>query len=214
MSLDLTTDYLALDFPEAVTYRSVATAGNTDQAVTKAFQYPVTDKERSPSNGVYQAFEKIWQIPGALVTPLVPKPRDVVLDSGSTAWTVQLVSYSAATQAWNLTCLNLVLALDLRDLITIQRATLEEEATAAKKKTWETLYADLAARMQKIEDQEEDYLDARGMKGQYLVYLSQAVSVESSTDRILFDGRYYDIRSYRNPDRIDELPVIVAELVP
>jgi hypothetical protein len=38
--------------------------------------------------------------------------------------------------------------------------------------------------------------------------------VVTNEDRVSFGGRFYEIRSYERPERIDELPILNVELVP
>lgn len=222
LALDFSDDYLILDDAEAVTYTSVRTAAglsNATAAVAYAFQYPVTNREKSPSNGVYQGFEKIWQIPGTLIGTIVPKPRDTITDAQGSVFTVQWLSYSALTKAWNLTCINLILAQDLRDVVTIEVATLTQDSSGAWTETWATAsgYGSLAARLQQVEHTEADYLESRGLKGRFNCFLAQEVNIVPSQNKYRLKssaGQYFEIRGYQGSERIEELPYIECERVP
>jgi hypothetical protein len=53
------------------------------------------------------------------------------------------------------------------------------------------------------------------MKNVYDIIVEKEVAV-TNEDRIYlpWTGQYFEIRRYSNPQRIDELPVILAELMP
>lgn len=214
MDLDLMDDYLVWDNTEAVTLVSARTAGDVEQEVATALRLPLTTKEIAASNGVYTGQDVVWLLPTPLLGGVTPKPRDRVQDENDIDWTVLENSYSALDGTHRLTCRDLVIHNDLRDLITIKRASISQDDAAANVRTWSTTaYADVPAKVQPIV---ADIVEERGMSGfrvRYEIPVGQALTV-TDEDRIEWNSRILQITGWRDPERIDSLMVILAEEVP
>lgn len=225
MALDTSEDYLVWENREAVTFRSRTRTGGTDFPITDAKRRAPTYKELAASNGAYTGQDLVWLLPAVLAPSAsgqhAPKPGDKVTDDDGVIWTALEVALNKLKQTWRLVTRNLVLAYDLRDTIDIQRPTISYDAAGAITRTWpddetpggSNAYEGLAAKVQLITDETVDILGVRGLKGNYAVFVAEDVEIQES-DRIKWDGVYLTIKTLRNPQRIDELPVLDCELLP
>ena len=222
-ALDLSQDYLVWDNPEAITVevRTLDCAFGTSEgdtfAVPTAKRRALTWKELAASGGAYTGQDTVWQIPQAVLPAGRPlKVGDQVIDADSTRYTALDVSLGKWKQTWRLTTRNLAIAYGLRDTIDIQRAEVGYDQAGATVRTFppaggRTIYAGLVARVQLVSREETDERGLRGLKALYQITIARAVSLVDE-DRILWNGKYLDIKKYTQADRIDVLPVIDAEL--
>lgn len=217
MRIDMSADHLCWDNTEAVTVEVPARKSPRAFAVAVAKGRAVRGRERSPSGGVYLGFEKRWLLPARLVPAGESiAPACVVVDEEQTRWTVLTAEQNKAKQTWALGCVNLTLALDLRETVLIERATISYDAAgAAVKDSWRTLYA-AQARVQETERESNEALGVRSQRERYEVTVDrQMPDVDVAEDRIKWVDRgvtrCLDIVAYRRPERIDELPVLEVE---
>lgn len=215
LAIDLSNDYLFWDATEAIRYEVAHVPGNLETQISVAKHRPVSYAEPLPSFGVYLHADILWLIPQKVIaSAFQPKLRDVVIDGDGTRWTVINVERKKQRQTWWLTCRNLILAFDLRDTITIERASAVEDAAAAPKrvKSWKPLYANIAARVQSIKAQT---VEARGIKGQetdYIVVVDRELpALDTRECRIKWANKYLDIVSFDTGSNIMELPRIEAK---
>lgn len=206
-----------------------APSRNKPLFVETAKRRNLTGRELAASGGVYVAGDQVYLIPAALLpSGFLPKPADVVIelpdDSADavpgTRWTVLNADQNKNRQTHKLTCRNLTLAYDLRELVTIERPALSYDAAGVPVKAFPSdqsnpggvvLYDKLPARAQLITKDVADARGIRGLEGKYRVYVAQEVDV-TAEDRVqLNNGLYLDIVGYENAQRIDELPAIIAE---
>ncbi len=217
MQFDFSADYLLYDNAEAITYQSVAAASRTSYPIATAVRLTKSAKERAPSNAAYVGADLQWLVSGTLL-PVPPKPGDQIQDAAGVLWTVQTADYEVLDKQYLLDCLNLAIVYQLQDTITIERPTISYDGSGVRVKTWpptggSTPYQNLAARVQPLDASLVDERGLRGLAVTHACIVSQQVSV-TNEDRINLGGVYYEIRGYHNPARVDELPVIDAELVP
>lgn len=219
LALDFSGDPATVwDFTEAVTCRQHQRNGDLAKTVNVALRSQVSNREKSPSNGAYTGFETNWFLPGALLGNYVPKPGDTITDAADTVFTILAPTYDQADKVYECGTVDLALAYDLRDLIDIERATLSYDTVAAPVRTWTTpAYVQIAAKVQLLTAELADTLDIRGFKGKYAVTIDRQVAI-TAEDRVKWsDGgtiRYLDILGHRNPQRIDELPVLDCVIQP
>jgi hypothetical protein len=165
------------------------------------------------------------------------KPGDVVvalddppLAKSGNRWTVIDAAWNRLKQTWRLTTRNLALVVGMSDEIQIERATLSTDAAGAPVKTFPVpvppaaaglpytftggiiLYR-LIARVQPQRTQVDEERGIRGPKTLYDVIVPQQVLI-STEDRIRWGGQYLEIVGYRQAERIDELPIVEAALLP
>ncbi len=223
MHVPLSSDHLCWDNTEPVTYLVSSSAGKRRFEVAIAKGRNVRGREKSPSGGAYAGYERNWHLPQREIPEgEIPKPGDVIVDGDGNHWTALTAEWDRAKQRWQMGCVNLVLALDLRETIAIERAAVSYDTSGAVTKTFppaggEVLYT-LAARVQWITDDSSDERGARYAKGHYDVIVgSQVPKLDLAEDRVNWTEPgtgatiYLDVIAVRNPERIDELPVLTCE---
>src|SRR5262249_41541467 len=107
----------------------------------------------------------------------------------------------------------------LYDLIQIERPKITYDAAGVSVKQFPSdttnpgglvTYANLPCRVQITEKIEENELGIRGSGGHYEITVGQDLNVTVEDRILLANGLYLDIENYRQPMRIDVLPVIEA----
>ncbi len=188
----------------------------------------LTSRELAASGGVYTSLDQVWLIPTAVLPrghvckagDVVVEPDSLDASQPSTRWTVLEKGWGKNRQTWRLTCRDLVLAYDLRDLVTIERPAISYDAAGVPVKAFpsdpvnpggKTLYAALPARAQLVSKDVAEQRGIRGLEGKYEVIVGQEVAVTQEDRVLLPSGMYLDIVGYTQAMRIDELPRIVAE---
>lgn len=224
----LQNDPFIWDDVETVTLTSYRKTGSMIDMPTAAKRRQLTKKERSTSYGAYGSAALVWLIPDLQVTETMKplKPRDTITTLGGTIFTAQEVDHAAVRSFWRLICLNLSIVEDLQDIIDIQQPLQAYDASGTRFKRWpedgqgKVLYPQLQARVQLITEDLVEERGIRGMKRTHAVIVSKQLAFDSSwyENRIKWVSlgvtKYLEIVGYHNPERIDELPVIDAVLVP
>ena len=215
----LASDYRCWDATTAVTLEAPARQGEAPGRyyLAVAKQRAVRGRERSPSGGVYLGHETRWHLPYVLLPEgVLPVPGWVVEEEDGTRWTVLTRDRNRRGQTCTLGCVDLVLAHDLRDTVVIERATISHDASgAAVKDDWRPLYT-VRARVQLQEESPDEARGARYGRRRYQVIVDRQLPLlDVAEDRLRWqpDTRtaYLDLMAYRQPERIDELPVLEAE---
>lgn len=219
--MDARGDHTAWDNTEAVTLEQSTRGGGRSAPVAWAKRRAVRVREQSPSGGTYQGHEVRWHVPTCLLPPgFLLSPGDAVLDGQGTRWTVLTRELNRLGETLALGCVDLVLALDLRDLITIERAEISYDSAGAPVKEFRQVLYTLPAKVQLVT---EEIADQRGMRAslrRYEVTLgAQVPLLDVSEDRMVWtdpagERAVLDMLELRQPERIDELPVVVAERRP
>lgn len=221
MRMDLSADHTAWDQTEQVNWEQTTRKTPRSIPLTVAKRSSVRSRQQSPSGGVYVGAEINWRVPARLVPAgEMPKPADVIVDSEDTRWTVLTVERKRLQQTWLLGCVNLTLALDLRETILVERATIGYDGAGAASKSFpphggRVLYT-AQARVQYTEGEVAEGRGVRAQRERYEVIVDrQMPDVDVAEDRVRWVDRgvtrYLDIVAYRRPERIDELPVLECE---
>lgn len=230
LRLGIAHEHTAWDGTQAVTLESVrAGRGPRLDHVGTAKRRNIRGAEKSPSQGTYVGYEVNWHLPTVLLSPgLTPKPGDAILEEDGRRWTVLTVAANRQGYTYACGCVDLVLANDLREAIDIERPTVEYDAGGFARKRYPSgtepdlggsyVARNLAASVQLTQAAREDQRGVRGFLGTYDVVLGAPVEV-TMEDRVKWTDekgnvRYFDIRSIRNPTRIDELMVLECEARP
>lgn len=221
-TVDVSNDWQCWDGLEAITYTSRRVTGDSVGAVPFAKRHEMTNRELQASDGVYTAEDIIWIVPANQLTEIMsagtdtnrrqPKPGDTIYDTDENTWTVLAVAKQVMGSLWRLVTRNLVIAYDLKDIISIERPTLGQDASAATTRSWpptggSTVYDSIAAAVQLVTDEIIAERGLLGFKGTYVIFLSQQVTI-TKEDRVKFGSQYFQILGIRNPTRLDELPVL------
>ncbi len=229
LPLGIAHDFTAWDGTEPVTLESTrAGRGPRLDTVAVAKKRNVRGREKSPSQGTYVGYEVNWHLPTVMLSAgLVPKPGDALLEEGGRRWTVLTVDANRLGYTYSCGCVDLVLANDLRELIDIERATIEHDAAGVPRKRFPTgtepllggswVGKQVPASVQLTEAEPSDQRGLRAFKGRYDVVLGSPLEV-TIEDRVRWveNGvtRYLDVVGIRNPTRIDELIVLTCEARP
>jgi hypothetical protein len=203
------------------------TAGNRDN-ISIAKQRPINKKELAASNGIYLGLDTVFLIPNRLLQNGRPQPRWTVVNTQEPDKTYTVLGVegrcrdeSGLPQRWVLTCRDPIVAYDLRDTITIQQASDDLSGTSVNR-IWNTnLYLNLPCRVQ---PQRASVVNERGVEGQeteYLIYLSKQLTLPNVREcRVLWTPRGQTAQqilgrlTYRDAERIDELPMLEASAEP
>jgi len=191
------------------------TAVDPTTAIADARRTPVTRREMAASGGVYVASDRVWLLPDVQVI-YEPKPADRITDSDGVVWTVleaKPVGLGSSISHHRLVCRNLVVAAELYDLIDVERPTITYDASGVALRAWTTAYSAVGARVQSQEAVAVEERGLYGFRGTHLIYCGQQLTL-TAEDRVKLGTTYYEVRGWRNAQRIDELFTIDAELVP
>lgn len=230
--------YIVADLGESVEVTSTRKQGDQRFTTTNAVRRQISRPEKSPSGGVYLGYEVNWLLGAADLPSGKPKPKDTIKDAQGIEWTVIRVDDAAHSTSqtngnirpmfWRCGCVNLVLAYDLRDTISIELATIGQDDTYARTSSpWATLsgYDHIPGRCQPIASEDYGVLDIDGHKIMYEVFVGKLSFGDDIADiqlkpgrvvwhKALNDDRYLDINTVRNLGLLDQLPVIDAEIDP
>src|SRR5262245_48595537 len=132
MQIDFSQDYQVWDNTQNATL--IATSGDEIDLFNVA-KHAITLKEAAASNGAYTTSDAIFTLPGPAVDPDFPPAAGYKLvDAAGVRWTVLETNQSDFDTVWKLTCRNLKLHFDLRDLIHYEEPVLAKDAAGAKVK--------------------------------------------------------------------------------
>jgi hypothetical protein len=203
---------------EAVTFTRVRGGQSGDLQNVQAKRRNLTSREKAASNAVYVGAELVWLLPAILIQGVV-KPGDLITDGDGAIYTVLDTDLQALRSFWRLRTVNLSIAYDLQDQVDVQRGTVVDDGAGTPVKLFppdggQTLYSAVPARVQPTTEEIRDERGIRGPVVKYDVIVSQSATGISTEDRLLWTarGRYLEIRGIRNPEKIDELPVLECEL--
>lgn len=214
LQLDFSADQAVFDNLEAVTFTSVRTAGNQTTPVPDAGFYPGATGEASPSNGVYTKGTATFSVRAAAVAGVGgAKPRDRVTRSNGDVYTVLSASPGNITQVWQLSCVCLKLAADLRQTGVLSRpANTQDGAGRPSRASYATVTDGIPCRVQPLGGQATDSLDKRTIPQRFAAYLGVALDARAG-DRFTCDGANYTILAVGNPERMDELQTLSLEIL-
>lgn len=184
----------ALDFRlwpqrEDVTYLSAASGGYSSFPLTypggAAKRRGLTFKEMAGSGGAYTGQDRVWLVPAAVLptvpTPVTPKPADQVLDGTGVAWTVLQADAGKYGQTWRLTTRNLILALGLRDTVSLLRAANPADPGGMRVPTYAAVEANVPARVQETDAGAEDRQGKRQAVRRFACTVGRRVYPRAST---------------------------------
>lgn len=198
---------------EAVTFKHQTAVGTyTSYAISDAWWRDLNDKEKQASRGVYVEHERNWFLPLELLTVDVAV-GDVIVDSDSNNYTVLSLGSVGGLGVGKYNAVNLALAAGLRDSISILRPMNTIEDSGLRTPTYAAVYSSIAAKIQEVEGQREEIFGKVGFRQKFNVFVGQRVTV-TTEDRVQLGSTVYQIQSYTNPDRIDELMQLGVEVLP
>ncbi len=217
--VDASQNYKTWGNVEPITLTSRATEADDAFTIPVAKRRAPTDDEVAASNGVYVKEDLVWLLPATLVTAAgatgtkAPKPGDLVTDADGTEWTILSRAYNTLKSTFRCMTRDLILAYDLRGLLTIQRPqATTTDAAAGRTFAYDTAYEDIPCRIQETSSEPGEERGKRVTVKRYTVTVNQRLRL-TIEDRIVDqdDGEIYEITGWDNADRIDQLMTIEAK---
>ncbi len=213
--LDFSTDQGIFDNLEEITFTSVKNAGNESVTVGDAGFYQQGLSEGAPSYGVYVKGLARFAVRVAAIEEVDgAKPRDTVTQTRTgDVYTVLRATRGEITQFWQLDCVDLILAADLYQSGTLSRPTNAQDTTGrASLATYATVGSAVACRLQPEGGSATDALDRRTIPRRFTAFLASVLGAKAK-DKFTVSGTAYTVLEEKMPERIDELPVLILELV-
>lgn len=226
VSLDLSADYTLFDGLETVVFRSDRKAlEDYFVEVESCLRRQISTREQAASGGVYQAGDVRWHIPKTLLLDaaangLEPKPGDYLQESidedeeSFRNWTILAVEKATLDTRWGLVCRDLRIAFDLRELVEVWSPDNAQDQAVSRVPVFSPRITGLAARIQEVSADVVDERGKRGLRHRYEVFVERRITVSNEDQLRDASGNVYEVRGYRQPDRIDELQLIEVERVP
>jgi hypothetical protein len=211
--LDTSGDLAVIDGTRAVTLYSHAAA---PQAVQSGILGQSKVTEAAPSLGQYRLTDANWFLPKAEVSS-APSLGSVIEDPRSGEWIVLAVHTATLGGNWRCLARKLDLESGLAQRIHVQRANWLKGPEGDAVPQWETIQVSVPAALQleaevvpepKSEPESADpQLSSSTEK--WLVYVSGEHPIQVD-DRIVYEGRAFDVTQRNNLARRDELSVLVV----
>jgi hypothetical protein len=214
MTLDFESDQQVIDNLEAITYTSVATAGNTTIDVPDAAFYWQNLQEAAPSAGVYTRADGIFVVRDSLLACVGgAKPADTITRDDGSVWTVLSVRPPVISGVWQLTCRDLILANGLQQTGTLSRPALTQDSAGRQAlSSYTTVASNIACRVQPEGGDAGNALDRRTLPQRLTAFLGVQVTAQAK-DLFAVDGQNYTVLDFKMPHRIDELMTLSLELI-
>ena len=222
-------DWTVMDDLEQVTLTSTRRPGSRRDARLVAMRRQLTLSEKQASSGAYEAGELAWIVPNEQLKWRL-KPGDTITDQSGDVYTLLTVKPDLMGALWACTSVNLVIAHDLQDVVDVERAEIQTDASGATIKRFpgegdglgSVAYPGLACRVQPVDQAHAEERGLRGQTTRYQVFVGQQLTL-TTEDRLKVTWRngaklatplYLEIRRYADAERLGDLPAIEAELVP
>jgi hypothetical protein len=214
MTLDFETDQQVIDNLEAITYTSVATAGNTTIDISDAAFYWQNLQEAAPSAGVYTRADGIFVVRNSLLAGVGgAKPSDTLTRADGSVWTVLSVRPPVISGVWQLTCRDLILANGLQQTGTLTRPNLTQDSAGRQAlMTYSTIASNIACRVQPEGGDAGNLLDRRTLPQRFTAFLGVQV-IAQAKDLFTVGGQSFTVLDFKMPQRIDELMTLSLELI-
>lgn len=217
LTLDFSSDYLIWDNPESITYRSRTNLGDTDVTVTEgAIRQQYAKQEPFPTEGVYQKYSLQWFVAGTLLSSVTPKMADQIIDSANVIWTILNTSYEDLDQVWDFAAVNLSLAADLKDLVTILEPITDQDAAGGRiVREYHKKHFDIEARIQQVSQETVEQHGKLGRRRAFEVVVGTRLEIADGALLVnQATGEQYQVTGYSQPDQIDMLQQVQVELMP
>ena len=216
LTLNFESDQQVINNLEAVTYTSVATAGNTTVSITDAAFYRTSPglAEGAPSAGVYVKATGRLAIRNSLLTAVGgAKPSDTITRADSSVWTVLRAMPPVISGVWQIDVIDLILSNGLVQSGTLTRPTTGQDSSGRQAlASYTTIASNVPCRVQPIGGDAGDVMDRRTTPQRFTAFLGQQV-VAQALDVFTVSGVAYTVLDFKMPERIDELMTLSLELI-
>lgn len=214
VTLDLSDDYLIWDNRETITYTVEKRAGDVAHTIDDCKRRALTYRELAFSGGAYTSGDRAWLIPTVkLPAGVTPKIADRVTDGGGTAWTVLDAALNTFQSWWRLTTRNIVLAADLRELVTLSSPSAVQDAAGGRTPVYASAVSNLPAKILEGEVTAEASLGKRQAVRRFTAWVGQRVYPAADWRLTDAAGVVYQITGWRAADRFDVLQELDLEIV-
>lgn len=206
MVIDLTLDYEVIDELENVTLDG--------GAVPNAYRLPDQIQEGDSTEGAYLHRDIVWQLPTSpAITPVVGS----ILVSGGVEFVVQEVREPFAGDYWGLRTREVSITADatLHDLITLFPVVVTAARDGSRIATHpdqDPVFADIPGKIVPMPGEIDVIAGKQQFRRAFEIYVQTEVTTLSIGDLLEDqDLNRYDVVSWRDRERIDQLSVILAE---
>lgn len=206
MALDLSTDHLVFDGLEPIILDG--------HPIPDAWRSDLIETEGAPSEGVYLHTDVEWQIP----TPpgIVPRVGHVIVDGEGRTYNILSVRQPFMDDYYGCTCRQVKIEEDLSSLVTLFPAIVSVHGDGTRivdNSTAAPLFSDIPARIQVMPCTIAEYMGKRGFERLYHIYVAR--DIELHRGDVLKDETLtiYDVLSWQNRKRIDELSIIICHVM-
>lgn len=210
--------------------RETITLGRRESGTPTTFtSYTLTDckrraptyKEMSASQGVYVGTDLVWLIPFAILPsgfrtsspPIIPTVGERITDSDGQNWIILESTSGKFGNTIRCVTRNLALHYDLVNLLTHSRRSAAVGASGLPAPTWTNVVTNVPCKVQAIDAGMEQIHGGAAIPKRYNVFVETRLDVKAG-DRLTVSGTIYTVTGHRDPDRIDMLQTIQAEIVP
>jgi hypothetical protein len=209
IALDVNDDLAEVaDLLVAVTLRRRGSSAST--AIAHALRRAVTRAEVAASDGKYTAGDVVWHLPAAEL-PSAPRLGDRIVDATQVRWTILAVEQATLGTRYRCLARNLALAAGLDATVSIQRAQYVKGASGAAVPRWVDELCGVAARIQPHLGQIEPRDGAIVAERRYRITLADSIELAGNERIVAADGIVYRVLGLERAERIDELPMVLAE---
>lgn len=223
MPLDLSDDYKTVDLYEPVTLVSRATAPGTHNeqiSVARAFRRGLTTRELQASAGAAVRMETVFDVPETLVEGYTWKPGDTLTDEDENQYNIYNAVKDPGMAFWAFTVYNPKIAYDLRHTIDVFDLVIDKDSAGAATVHSEVpLALNVSCRVQWQSFMPGVHAGASGEIGKAVIILGEQLYLshdtlirwyESATKKLWT----FEVKEWKNPDRLDELMQVRVEAVP
>jgi hypothetical protein len=216
-TIDASLNYRMWTNTVAITLTSKSNGGDTTISVTHALNQALKREEIEKSNGRYSALDRVFNLPTTLLQGLTPKEGDSLSVTGETltngasapTWLILEAQRLSWGYRWRLVCRDPIIVHQLADRVDIYEAVFAQDEAKSRVATFSLKYGALAARLQPQTGTQDDEHGKRSDFKDYLVFLSENVTV-TTDDQVRHDDVIYQIDGWRQAERLGELMTLLV----
>lgn len=213
--MNLSGDWRVWENRETVGYTVTARTGDTSYpAVTDCKRRQLRYRELEASNGAYVAGDRNWLVPvEVLPANVTPKISDRITDGQNVVWSVLEAQLNTWQTWWRLTCRNLVLAADLRELVTLLQPSTTQDGAGGRVPTYTPAISNVPAKVLEVDAEADDRYGKRQAVRRFTAWVGQRVFPAANWRLKDSSGVVYSILGWRSADRFDVLQALDLEIV-
>lgn len=215
--VDASVNYRTWGNVQAVRLSSHAKLGDTNFEIATAKRRAPNFKEVTSSGGVYTSQDVVWLLPKTLLDTAgatgnkAPKPGDKIndLEGVGTLWTILECPLNTLRSTYRCMTRNLILAYDLRSALSVRRpgATTTDNA-GSRTYAYTTPYDSIPCRFQETASRVADERGKRVTVRDFTVTVDRRLYLTIEDQIVDADGEIYELLSWDNADRIDQLQTL------